>query len=164
MRVSGDESAFYQCAFGGLQDTLWDDHGRHYFRNCAIAGGIDFIFGGGQSHYEVYIYIYKYITYIIIIIIIIVFHFDSMQGCTLVMRSFLTVTAVSSVGFITGQGRGSFQETDGFVFKSCNIAGNGRAYLGRAWRDYATVLFYDTKMYEGVDPQGWSVTDEQGRA
>lgn len=155
-RISGDKSAFYQCAFVGLQDTLWDDGGRHYFRNCAIAGGIDFIFGAGQSHYEVYIYISCFI------IIIIIFHFDSMQRCTIALQQFMTQEI--GVGYITAQGRGSFQETNGFVFKSCNIAGNGRAFLGRPWRDYARVLFYNTQMSKGVDPQGWALSEERGRA
>ena len=52
-RIYGDKSAFYNCAFFGLQDTLWDVQGRHYFYNCYIEGGFDFIFGRGQSIYEV---------------------------------------------------------------------------------------------------------------
>lgn len=52
-RIYGDKSAFFRCAFIGLQDTLWDAVGRHYFQECNISGGIDFIFGNGQSQYEV---------------------------------------------------------------------------------------------------------------
>ena len=51
--VQGDRIAFFECAFKGVQDTLWDQNGRHYFRNCYIQGGVDFIFGNGQSVYEV---------------------------------------------------------------------------------------------------------------
>lgn len=51
--ISGDKSAFYGCAFSGLQDTLLDDNGRHYFKLCTIEGAMDFIFGTGQSIYEV---------------------------------------------------------------------------------------------------------------
>jgi len=36
-----------------VQDTLWDVGGRHYFYQCYIQGGADFIFGKGQSFYEV---------------------------------------------------------------------------------------------------------------
>ncbi|KAI5672393.1 hypothetical protein M9H77_12757 [Catharanthus roseus] len=50
--ISGDKCVFYRCAFIGLQDTLWDVSGRHYFKFCVIKGGIDFIFGSGQSIYE----------------------------------------------------------------------------------------------------------------
>ncbi|CAN1161638.1 Probable pectinesterase 66 [Linum perenne] len=51
-RIYGDKSAFYDCAFIGVQDTLWDAQGRHYYLNCYIEGAIDFIFGNGQSFYE----------------------------------------------------------------------------------------------------------------
>ncbi|XP_062186770.1 probable pectinesterase 66 [Phragmites australis] len=50
--VGGDKSAFYGCAFHGFQDTLCDFVGRHYFRRCLVEGGVDFIFGYGQSIYE----------------------------------------------------------------------------------------------------------------
>lgn len=51
--VSGDKTSFYGCAFSGLQDTLLDDNGKHYFKHCTIEGTMDFIFGTGQSIYEV---------------------------------------------------------------------------------------------------------------
>ncbi|RRT49986.1 hypothetical protein B296_00033547 [Ensete ventricosum] len=39
--------------FIGFQDTLADTLGRHYFKGCYIEGVTDFIFGYGQSIYEV---------------------------------------------------------------------------------------------------------------
>nr|XP_029153325.1 probable pectinesterase 29 [Arachis hypogaea] len=56
-RIYGDKSGFYDCRFVGYQDTLWDVEGRHYFKNCIIEGAVDFIFGSGQSYFEVFIYI-----------------------------------------------------------------------------------------------------------
>lgn len=53
LRVSGDQSAFYGCGFYGAQDTLNDDQGRHYYKECYIQGSIDFIFGNGRSLFEV---------------------------------------------------------------------------------------------------------------
>lgn len=53
LRIAGDQAAFYGCGFYGAQDTLFDDHGRHYFRKCFIQGSIDFIFGNARSFYEV---------------------------------------------------------------------------------------------------------------
>ncbi|KAK9156232.1 hypothetical protein Sjap_003712 [Stephania japonica] len=52
MRISGDQAAFWGCGFFGAQDTLHDDRGRHYFKECFIQGSIDFIFGNGKSLYE----------------------------------------------------------------------------------------------------------------
>ncbi|PON79954.1 P-type ATPase [Parasponia andersonii] len=50
--VSGDMTKFFRCGFYGLQDTLWDHQGRHYYKHCTIEGAVDFIFGGGQSLFE----------------------------------------------------------------------------------------------------------------
>ncbi|MCO5610665.1 hypothetical protein L7F22_064905 [Adiantum nelumboides] len=51
-KIAGDKGALYECNFLGAQDTLYDDHGRHYFEDCYIQGSIDFIFGDGQSLYK----------------------------------------------------------------------------------------------------------------
>ncbi|XP_058763742.1 pectinesterase QRT1-like [Vicia villosa] len=53
LRISGNKAAFYNCTFSGLQDTLYDHKGIHYFNNCYIQGSVDFIFGSGRSLYEV---------------------------------------------------------------------------------------------------------------
>ncbi|KAH6768376.1 Pectin lyase-like superfamily protein [Perilla frutescens var. frutescens] len=124
-KIQGDKSAFYKCGFYGLQDTLWDVQGRHYFKLCTIQGAVDFIFGAGQSLYE---------------------------RCSI---SVVERGPHSVPGYITAQGRSKSQETNGFVFKDCNIDGKGKTYLGRPWRGYATVLFYNTTMSEIVVPRGW---------
>ncbi|KAL1214010.1 putative pectinesterase 68 [Cardamine amara subsp. amara] len=51
-RISGDKAVFSGCGFYGAQDTLCDDAGRHYFKECYIEGSIDFIFGNGRSMYK----------------------------------------------------------------------------------------------------------------
>lgn len=56
--ILGDQSAFYGCGFYGAQDTLNDQRGRHYFKQCFIQGSIDFIFGNARSFYEVHTYIH----------------------------------------------------------------------------------------------------------
>ena len=53
IRVGGDQASFWGCGFFGAQDTLHDDRGRHYFKECYIQGSIDFIFGNAKSLYEV---------------------------------------------------------------------------------------------------------------
>ncbi|KAL6503571.1 hypothetical protein OROGR_025494 [Orobanche gracilis] len=131
--IGGDKSAFYRCGFIGFQDTLWDVEGRHYFKLCTIQGAVDFIFGAGQSLYE---------------------------RCTISV----VAGALNRVpGYITAQGRSHDQETNGFVFKECNIVGNGNTFLGRPWRDHARVLFYNTSMSQIVVPQGWDAWFSVGR-
>lgn len=53
LQITGTKGAFYGCTFMGYQDTLYDHKGLHYFKNCSIYGDVDFIFGYGQSLYEV---------------------------------------------------------------------------------------------------------------
>ena len=59
LRVTGDQSAFYGCGMYGAQDTLLDELGRHFFKECFIQGSIDFIFGNARSLYEVNIFLLK---------------------------------------------------------------------------------------------------------
>ncbi|KAI3909013.1 hypothetical protein MKX01_038834 [Papaver californicum] len=50
--VMGDKASFYYCNFYGVQDTLWDEKGRHFYQNCRVEGLCDFIWGNAQSYYE----------------------------------------------------------------------------------------------------------------
>ncbi|KAL0298291.1 UNVERIFIED_CONTAM: Pectinesterase 1 [Sesamum radiatum] len=51
MKIAGDYASFYNCRFHGFQDTLCDDRGKHFFKDCYVEGTVDFIFGSGQSLY-----------------------------------------------------------------------------------------------------------------
>ncbi|KAK4433561.1 Pectinesterase 2 [Sesamum alatum] len=51
MKIAGEYASFYNCKFHGFQDTLCDDKGKHFFKDCYIEGTVDFIFGSGQSLY-----------------------------------------------------------------------------------------------------------------
>lgn len=53
LRVSGDRAAFYACRFISFQDTVLDDAGRHYYKNCYIEGATDVICGDGKALFEV---------------------------------------------------------------------------------------------------------------
>ncbi|KAG9458726.1 hypothetical protein H6P81_003234 [Aristolochia fimbriata] len=125
MEIFGDKSSFHNCSFVGYQDTLWDAKGRHYFKECKISGAIDFIFGQGQSLYE---------------------------GCVIEVNSEINRTRP---GYLTAQGREGANDTNGFVFKNCSIEGYQTAYLGRAWRPYSRVLFFESYLSEVVAPEGW---------
>uniref|UniRef100_A0A2C9WNC1 Pectinesterase n=1 Tax=Manihot esculenta TaxID=3983 RepID=A0A2C9WNC1_MANES len=132
-RIVGDKCAFYECGFIGIQDTLWDGKGRHYFNACYIEGSIDFIFGDGQSIYE---------------------------------KCEISITmgryGPGLIGSITAQRKEQPQDTNGFVFKNCNISGIGKVDLGRPWGPYSTVVFYNSSISNVITPEGWNAWDYVG--
>lgn len=83
-----------------------------------------------------------------------------MQGCSLVVNA---GELDGILGFITAQGRTSPNEQSGFVFKDCGVFGTGLTFLGRPWRDYARVIFYDCSMSNIVDSLGWDAWNFVGR-
>ncbi|KAK6919804.1 Pectinesterase, catalytic [Dillenia turbinata] len=137
IRVGGDQAAFWGCGFFGAQDTLHDDKGRHYFKECYIQGSIDFIFGDGRSLYE---------------------------NCQL--TSIANSVAAGSRfidGTITAHGRTSKDENTGFAFVNCSVGGNGRIWLGRAWRPFSRVVFAYTSMTDIIAPEGWNDFNDPSR-
>ncbi|KAL1292222.1 hypothetical protein AAHE18_20G255400 [Arachis hypogaea] len=128
--ISGNKSYFYRVGFFGLQDTLWDNYGKHYYKFCTIEGAVDFIFGAGQSLFE---------------------------RCSINVIG--RALGKWFVGYITAQARENPKDSNGFVFKNCNVSGNGSTFLGRPWRPYAKVLFYNTSMANIIQPAGWDLWD-----
>ena len=65
---------------------------------------------------------------------------------------------------LTAQSKHFPAEDSGYYFLHCSITGedNGdKVVLGRPWRDYSTVVFYDTDVEKKLDADGWS--DWNGR-
>ncbi|XXG65672.1 hypothetical protein AAC387_Pa05g3307 [Persea americana] len=130
IRVGGDQAAFWGCGFFGAQDTIYDERGRHYFKECFIQGSIDFIYGNGRSIYE---------------------------NCQL--SSIANPVPPGSKGIsgsITAHGRASSDENTGFVFLNCTVGGMGRIWLGRAWRPFSRVVFAYTFLSDIISPDGWN--------
>jgi pectin methylesterase-like acyl-CoA thioesterase len=60
---------------------------------------------------------------------------------------------------LTAQSKHFPAEDSGYYFLHCKITGedNGdKVVLGRPWRDYSTVTFYDTDIEKPILPDGWS--------
>ncbi|CAK8561005.1 unnamed protein product [Lathyrus sativus] len=127
-RVRADKCVFYSCGFLGVQDTLFSDMGRHYFKKCLIQGGIDFIFGNGQSIFE-----------------------DSNIFFS------MGKNGPKTDGVITAHYRNSPNDPSGFVFNRCKINGYvGKFELGRAMEAYARVIIANSYISDSVKPEGWS--------
>lgn len=81
-----------------------------------------------------------------------------MQNCRIKSNG-----AISNVAYITAQGRERGSDTNGFVFKQCSVEGPKyqpmrkyrRTFLGRGYRNYSRVLFYNSYMSEIVARKGW---------
>ncbi|KAF8390879.1 hypothetical protein HHK36_023178 [Tetracentron sinense] len=130
IRIAGDQAAFWGCGFFGAQDTLHDDRGRHYFKECFIQGSIDFIFGNARSFYE---------------------------NCQLNSIANPVAAGLKVInGAVTAHGRASKDENTGFVFVNCTVGGTGRIWLGRAWRPFSRVIFAYSTMSDIIAPEGWN--------
>jgi pectinesterase len=60
---------------------------------------------------------------------------------------------------LTAQSRHFPEEDSGYFFLHCRITGDDvgdKVVLGRPWRDYATVTFYDTDVQQKLSADGWS--------
>ncbi|XP_021851034.1 putative pectinesterase 11 [Spinacia oleracea] len=52
LRVSSERAEFYACRITSYQDTLLDEGGSHFYSNCYIQGGTDFICGNAASLFQ----------------------------------------------------------------------------------------------------------------
>ena len=50
--VEGNHATFEDCRLLGWQDTLRIEGDANYFRDCAIEGRVDYIYGGGSALFE----------------------------------------------------------------------------------------------------------------
>ncbi|MDG5489694.1 pectinesterase family protein [Sphingomonas sp. BGYR3] len=63
-----------------------------------------------------------------------------------------------STVMITAHSRNADDDPSAYVFDRCTITADadaGPIWLGRSWRDYARVIFLDTRMDAPVAPGGW---------
>lgn len=52
LRVESDRSAFYSCSILGHQDSLYTHSLRQFYKDCTIAGTVDFIFGNSAAVFQ----------------------------------------------------------------------------------------------------------------
>jgi len=62
-------------------------------------------------------------------------------------------------GYLTAQSRLKPEEDSGYVFNHCTTSadpGVSNVFLGRPWRDHATVIFMNTQLGAHIAPEGFS--------
>jgi pectinesterase len=143
LRCDSDLSAFYRCAFEGYQDTLYAHSLRQFYRDCRVAGTVDFVFGNAAAVF---------------------------QNCTLLARLPLpeqknSVTAQGRIDASMTTGF-AFQfcnvSADADLLRAL-AAANGTAatqtFLGRPWKQYSRVVFMQSYIDAVVRPEGWLAWD-----
>ncbi|KAG6431614.1 hypothetical protein SASPL_109693 [Salvia splendens] len=129
VRSSSDRSIFYRCRFDAYQDTLYAHSNRQFYRDCAVTGTVDFIFGNAAAVF---------------------------QNCRVEARQpmrgqYNTITAQSKSD--------PNQNTGFAVHRcSIGPRGNvtARTYFGRPWENYSTAVVMVSEIGGVIDPEGWS--------
>ncbi|KAG2596488.1 hypothetical protein PVAP13_5KG165100 [Panicum virgatum] len=125
LRVDSDRSAFFRVAVEGHQDTLYAHSLRQFYRDCRVAGTVDFVFGNGAA----------------------------MLQRTLVAT--LPPPAPGQAGSVTAQGRRDPNQNTGFVFHGCVVEARHPTFLGRPWRPFSRVVVMESYLGPGVQARGW---------
>ncbi|VFQ90414.1 unnamed protein product [Cuscuta campestris] len=134
LMVAGDRGAFYRCKISGYQDTLFAHSNRQYFRDCAIYGTVDFIFGDSAAVF---------------------------QNCAIRPRKPLPgqFNAITAQGRREPGGKSGFSFQNCDVSSAEDLAGV-RTFLGRPWKSHCRVVFSNTYMAGFIDRRGWAAWSE----
>ena len=100
--------------------------GRQYYADCYIEGHVDFIFGDAKAVFD---------------------------------RCEIHSIPHLAGGYVTAQSNTRPGQDAGYVFNHCRLTadpGVTNVFLGRPWRDYATVIYLNTWMGAHIVPAGWS--------
>ncbi|MGA1982400.1 MAG: pectinesterase family protein [Acidobacteriaceae bacterium] len=98
---------------------------RSYFTHCVVAGNVDFIYGDGNAVFN---------------------------DCE------IHSTLHAAGGYLTAQGKYLADQQSTFVFNHCHLTaepGEQHVFLGRPWRDYASVVYLNCVMEGHIEPAGW---------
>jgi pectinesterase len=132
--VSADVVAFYKVKFDGYQDTLYCHTFRQFYRECVVAGTVDFMFGNGNAVF---------------------------QSCQLVAKK---TTILGQQNTYTAQGRIDPHQNTGLAFQDCNFDGTSDlkrsvasypSFLGRPWKKYSVCVLLRPTIQAHVDRTGW---------
>ncbi|KAI9173752.1 hypothetical protein LWI28_005954 [Acer negundo] len=183
------QSDYFVAANIIFKDTLCDDMGLHFFRDCYIEGTVDFIFGRGKSIYlntQLHVLGDKDITVITtqardslaedVGYLFVHCHVTGTGKRTYLGRAWMPyprvifsntskTDAVLPIAWDENvrpeRMQDSLAEDVGYSFVHCQVTGTRKmTCLGRAWMPYPIVLFAYTSVTDVVLPIAW---DESSR-
>ncbi|KAK9060855.1 hypothetical protein SSX86_018035 [Deinandra increscens subsp. villosa] len=133
LRVGADHAVVYRCNIIGYQDTLYVHSQRQFFRECAIYGTVDFIFGNAA----------------------VVF-----QNCSMYARKpmpFQKVTITAQNRKDPNQNTGISIQACRLLAQPDLQASKATfgTYLGRPWKLYSRTVYMQSYMGDHIHPRGW---------
>ncbi|CAN6164780.1 unnamed protein product [Urochloa humidicola] len=134
LRVNADLVAFYRCGVESHQDALYAHSFRQFYRECAVAGTVDVVFGDAAA---------------------------VLQGCALLARAPLpgqdvVITAQGRGDPNEDTGIALHSCTVSGVSGEEAMPAGTRTFLGRPWGAYARAVVMDSNLGRIVDAEGWA--------
>ncbi|MFS7933815.1 putative pectinesterase [Helianthus anomalus] len=133
LRVTSD-AAFYHCQFISHQDTLYAHSLSQLYRECAIHGTVDFIFGNAAAIFERCLILVR----------------KPIPG----QRNVITAQGRLDPNQNTGI---SLQDCTIMAAPDFSITerSNFSTFLGRPWRNYSRTIVMRSYLGDIIDPRGW---------
>ena len=134
LAVTGDRATFHRVRLLGAQDTLYAGSRKCAAEPCPVSR---------QYFRDCYIE----------------GHVDFIFGDANAFFDHCEIHALAHPQImITAHSRTTPEQEKAYVFDRCRITadpGAGTIYLGRPWRDYARVIFMNTRIDAPIHPEGW---------
>ncbi|KVH94019.1 Pectinesterase, active site-containing protein [Cynara cardunculus var. scolymus] len=133
LRVTSD-AAFYHCQFISHQDTLYAHSLSQLYRECAIHGTVDFIFGNAAAIFE---------------------------RCLILVRKPILgqKNVITAQGRLDPNQNTGISLQDCTIMAAPDFSITERAnfstFLGRPWRNYSRTIVMRSYLGDIIDPQGW---------
>ncbi|GJN00684.1 hypothetical protein PR202_ga17881 [Eleusine coracana subsp. coracana] len=131
LRVNADRAALYRCGVDAHQDALYAHSLRHFYRECAVSGTVDVVFGNAAA---------------------------VLQGCALLVKP--PIPGQSNVLTAQGRNDPN-EDTGIVLHNCTLDAAavppppGTRTFLGRPWGPYARAAVVDSYLGPVVDAEGW---------
>lgn len=128
----------------GQAVTLHSEADRAVYRNCRILGFQDTVFTGNGRSRQIFYQCYIEGTV------------DFIFGPATVWFEACDIHSISN-GYLTAASTPA-ENPYGYVFNRCRVTADPAAqsvYLGRPWRNYASVIFKDCVLPAAIRPEGW---------